>query len=130
MTKTLLTWTSVYIIGAHSEYPIKVGISGCLVDRLGFLQAGNPTTQLRILFSREFPQREEARAVEIISHEILASTEMGHEWFNATQEAGELAISQAIATVEKCKRRFGKRVVEGWRRQDWMDASWGQIGGI
>lgn len=85
----------VYVIGPKSG-PQKIGIARDTEKRRGDLQIGYPH---RLVVAFATPH-EDARAVELFAHSILAERRLNGEWFDVEPEAAIAAIRDAVSRVD------------------------------
>ncbi|WP_433935153.1 GIY-YIG nuclease family protein [Brevundimonas diminuta] len=86
----------VYVIGPDGG-PFKVGFTSSPKDRLCFLNSASPT-RLSIRYIEEVPHRDR-QLVEKYAHALLWGRHTSGEWFNVSEEQGEMAVKLAVAGV-------------------------------
>lgn len=84
--------SSVYIVGASAEGPVKIGSSANPKSRLMGIQNGHPL-RLSVLDSRG---HDDAKRIETLTHRLLKAHRLVGEWFAVNLDAARQAIEGAI----------------------------------
>jgi hypothetical protein len=87
--------TAVYVIEMDGAGYVKVGIANSPLNRLAWMQTSSPFP-LKLHFQHALRCRDDAREIEVFTHDELIGKWRRGEWFSCTPEEAIAAFHRAL----------------------------------